>query len=357
MSVTMRFLLVIVSAAAFAASAVAQDKITLTNGDVLTGTIKTMADGKVTIVSPVLGEVVVPMASVSDLVTQAQVDLQTKTGDLLKRRVVGIEAGNLRLEGDTVSLPLQNLARINPPTDPPPTWDGSLKVNGLWTNGNTDRRAIGATLDASIRHPAEDDGRGNRTWGDRTSFDAAWDYSEDKDNDPASPTFREWRLSARRAGAGIKYDYFLTQRWYALVTARVLGDTLADIDLRFTAGAGIGYTWIEDESTTFVSEVGLSYFHENYRSGAPSQEYLAARVAYRLSHELTPTTKIVHSVEAFPSLEDMDDFYMQGKTELVTSLTESMLASIAHVIDYDNTPAPGRERVDNRVVLSIGWSF
>jgi putative salt-induced outer membrane protein YdiY len=279
--------------------------------------------------------------------------LQLKTGDTwVNRRILGIEAGNLRLEGDTTTLPLANLDKINPPADPPPSWDGSLKVNSLYTDGNTDRRAIGASLDASIRHERRGD-----WFGDRISFDAAWDYSEDKDNDPTSATFRQWRLSQRRAGAGLKYDYFLSERWYALATMRVLGDTLADLDLRFTAGAGLGYTWIEDEITTFVTEFGLSYVHENYRSATPSEDYLAARIAYKLTHAFDPTTKLVHSVEAFPSTQDMDDFYMQARTEVVTSLTESMLASLAHVLDYDNTPAPGRDRVDNRVVLSIGWSF
>lgn len=338
--------------ATLATAALAQDRITLTNADVLTGTIKTMADDKVTIVSPVLGEVVVPMGTIRDITTESSVVLQTKTGDELRRRIVGIEAGTLRLEGDTTSLPLANLDKINPPEDPEPSWDGTFKLNGLWTNGNTDRRAVGASIDASIRHPARGD-----SLGDRISFDAAWDYSEDKDGDPTSPTFRDWRLSQRRAAAGLKYDYFLTQRWYALATTRVLGDTLADIELRFTAGAGFGYTWIEDDITTFVTEAGLSYVHESYRSGAPGQEYMAARLAYKLTHELSATTKLQHSVEAFPSTERLEDFYMQARTELVTSLTESMLASLAHVIDYDNTPAPGRERVDNRVVLSIGWSF
>lgn len=347
----MRLALTLAAAAVLSAGAIAQtapsvDKITLDNGDVITGTIKTMADGKITITSPVLGDVIVPLAKVTDIVTQAQVDLQTKSGDLLKRRIVGIEGGNLRLEGDTTSLALDNLGQINPPAKPEPTWDGSVKLNALWTDGNTDRRTVGAAFDASMRREI-----------DRISVDAAWDYSEDKDGDPTSATFRDWRLNQRRTGAGIKYDYFLSKRWYVLATVSVLGDTQADLDLRFTGGAGLGYTWIEDARTNFVTEAGLSYVNENYRSGAPSVDYLAARFAYKLTHAFTDTTKLVHGVEAFPSTEDADDMYLQAKTEIVTSLTDSMIASLGHVLDYDNTPAPGRDRVDNRVMLSVGWSF
>lgn len=326
---------------AFAAGALAQDKITLANGDVLTGTIKTMADGKVTIASPLLGDVTVPMTNISDMVTKDQVDLQTKSGDLLKRRVVGLEGGNLRLEGDTTSLSLDNLGMINPPAKPEPAWTGSITLNGLLTDGNTERRAVGAALDAS-----------RRTEIDRISFDAAWDYSEDR-----TLASGVWTLNQRRVGGGLKYDYFLSKRWYSLATARVLGDTLADIDLRFTGGVGLGYTIIDNGTTGLTVEAGLSYFNENYRSNTPSKDYVAARVAYKLTHQLSDKTKLVHGVEAFPSVEDSQDVYLQARTEITTSLTESMIASLAHVLDWDNTPSPGLERADQRLVLSVGWSF
>jgi putative salt-induced outer membrane protein YdiY len=346
----MQYLRFAAALAALATITLAQDKITLANGDVLTGSIKTMADGKITIASALLGDVTVPMTTVSNLVTQSQVDLETKGGELMRRRIVGIDGGNLRLEGDSASLALDRLGRINPPSKTEPVWTGSVKVSGLWTDGNTDTRSIGASFDAS-----------RRTEIDRTSIDASWDYAENKDNEPTSATFRQWSLDQRRAGGGAKYDYFLSKDLYALANARVLADTLADIELRFTGGAGLGYSWVDDGTTTFLTEVGLSYVDETFRSAAPSQEYVAARVAYKLSHAFSDKTKLVHGVEAFPSVEEQDDIYLQAKTELVTSLTESMVASIAHVLDYDNTPSttPTRtfERLDNRIVLSIGWSF
>lgn len=346
----MRIPALLAAAAAFAAGAVAQDKITLTNGDVLTGTIKSMADGKVVIASPALGDVTVPIEKVGDMTTAAQVKLETKTGDLLQRRLLGIENGNLKMEGDTTSLALANLGQINPPEKKEPEWTGALKVNGLYATGNTERKAGGLALDASRRSDL-----------DRISFDAAWDYGQDKQIDAITGD-REWTLTQRRTGAGLKYDYFLSKRWYALANARVLGDTLARLDLRFTSGAGFGYTWIEDSTTTFLTEAGLSYLNENYRPDSsgnvdPSVDYVAIRAAYKLTHQFSATSRLVHGVEAFPSTENSDDIYLQAKTEVVTSLTESMLASLAHVFDYDNTPATGQKRGDHRVLLSVGWSF
>ena len=343
---SMRYLHFPTLLATFTCGALAQDRVTLENNDVLTGSIKSMADGKLTITSPLIGDITVPMEKVKDIVTQAQIALQTKSGETTTRaKVLGIEGGNLKLEGELPSMSIANLGKINPPPHVDPEWTGSLKLSGLWTEGNTDRRAVGAAFDASLRREI-----------DRISVDAAWDYGEEKNQ-----TTGIWSLSQRRAGGGLKYDYFISKKWYALVTARVLGDTLANLDLRFTGGVGLGYTWIEDKSTTFLTEAGLSYFNESYRvvvaPDPDSVDYLAARVAYKLTHAFSEKTKLLHGVEAFPSTENIRDTYLQAKTEITTSLTDSMIASVAHVLDWDNTPSRGFERTDNRIVLSVGWSF
>ena len=331
----------LIATAALATFAMAQDRITLSNGDVLTGTIKTMADGNVVLGSSSLGDVSIKMAEIKNIETAEQVALRTVNGETFKRRIAGIESGSLRLEGDIPALPIDNLSAINPPPAEPPKWTGSVSINALWTDGNTQRRTVGAIGEAS-----------RKTDMDRISVDAHWEYAEDRASGST-----DWNLTQRRTGGGLKYDYFIDKRWYALATTRVLGDTFADLSLRFTAGAGIGYTVIENDTTTLSTEAGLSYFNENYISATPSDDYLAARVAYKLTHVISEKTKLNHGVEAFPSLEDSQDIYLQMKTEVITNLTTSMIASLGWVMDYDNTPAPGRDRADHRVLLSVGWSF
>ncbi|MCR9244491.1 MAG: DUF481 domain-containing protein [bacterium] len=326
--------------AATATFAVAQDRVTLSNGDTITGKIKTMADGVVVVESPVLGDIEVKLSEIENLVSESQVALETVNGETFRRRIAGIENKSLRLDGDIPALAIDSISRMNPPKDPPPSWKGSLSFTGLWMDGNTRRRTVGLIGEAVRRSEI-----------DRVSFDTFWDYAEDK------PSGQAWVLNQRRAGAGLKYDYFLNERWYALATTRVLADTFADIDLRFTAGTGIGYTVIDNAQTTLNAEAGLSYLDETYRSAAPSTAYLAARVAYKLTHEINERTRFNHSVEAFPSLEDKRDVYLQCRAELVNNLTDNMIASLAWIMDYDNTPSPGLKRYDHRVMLSIGWSF
>lgn len=336
----MSFLRVLVFALCTAAVAAAQDKVVLTNGDVFTGSIKSMTEGKLVLVSPLLGEMTIPFATIGNLTTEGPAEVHTTAGEHFRRRITGIENGRIVLEGDIPGVLLGNLAAINPRPEDQVKWTGSLTVNGQYVSGNTDRRTMGLAFEA-IR----------RTEADRITTDAQWDYAEDK----VAPG--NWNLTQRRTGAGLKYDLFLTERMYALATTRVLGDTFADLDLRFTGGVGLGYQVKETDKTDLIVEAGLSYFYEDYRSATPSEDYLAARIAYKLRRELSETSRLVHGTEAFPSLERADDVYFQMRTEYVVDLAVGMIASLGWIWDYDNTPAPGAERSDHRVLLSVGWAF
>ena len=108
---------------------------------------------------------------------------------------------------------------------------------------------------------------------------------------------------------------------------------------------------------TLLVETGLSYVNESYRSDIPGIDYIGTRIAYKLTHHFSDKTRLLHGVEAYPSLENNKDFYLQAATELQTNLTESMIGSLSWVLDYDNTPAPGLDRTDNRIVLAVGWAF
>lgn len=330
--------------------AAAQDKVTLSNGDVITGIIKTMADGKITVTSPMVGDVTVPIANVVNITTAGNVKLVSQTGETYDRRITGLDHGQLKLDGDPPlnGLLLASLGAINPPLKPPDMWTGSVRVNGAWAGGNTDRRAVGAAFDAVRRSDI-----------DRITADAAWDYAEDmKADDPATVANEHvWSLSQRRAGAGLKYDYFLSKKVYALASTRALSDTLADLKLRYTIGAGLGYQMIENDDTNLLVEGGLSYLNETYRSNTPGVDYIAARLAYKVSQKLGENTKLLHGTEAFPSLEHARDVNFTMRTELQTNLTKSMIASLGWFWDWDNTPAPGANRSDHRVLLAIGWTF
>lgn len=323
------------------------DKITLANGDVLTGTLKTMADGEVVMNTAALGDVKFKLADVKDLVTAKPIVLVTKNGEKIERRVTGLQNGQFVLaEGPAgapavASVAVASLDKLNPPEKPPVKWEGAVTFGGYLLAGNTDRR--GATGDfTAVR----------RSDNDRLTANAYWEYAEDKDQ-----ATKDWKLQQRRTGVQLKYDYFLTKHSYIWVNTAAEGNYNANLDLRYTVGGGYGHQWIENERTKFGTELGLAFFSEDFRNATQTEQYLAARFAWKLEHQLTERLKFWQMLEAYPSVEDAQDFYGKLDSRLIAKLTESFLAQAKIVLDYDNTPAAGRERLDVGYFLTLGWSF
>jgi hypothetical protein len=89
----------------------------------------------------------------------------------------------------------------------------------------------------------------------------------------------------------------------------VLGDTLANLDLRYTGGVGLGYTWVENSDDDVPDRSRrCPTSTRTYRNADPSDDYVAIRA--RLQAERTQFTaddaSLVHGVEAFPSTERIE---------------------------------------------------
>ena len=227
--------------------------------------------------------------------------------------------------------------------DPPPPklgWSGNVTVGATYTDGNSNTKLLAFSADAERRGEH-----------DRVTMKAFRNYATQKDSTGTSQTTQD------NGGLNGEYDYFATKKLYYLGGAGAEFDREASLDLRWWAGPGAGYQFREDEKLKVNGEVGVTYFSEDYTTAGADQDYIAARVAYHVAWQATKDTSLEHGTEAFPSLEDKDDFYAKVDTRLKTNLTEKMFASLEWVWDYDNTPAAGKERSDHRVILGLGWSF
>ena len=51
------------------------------------------------------------------------------------------------------------------------------------------------------------------------------------------------------------------------------------------------------------------------------------------------------------------NIYTKLDTRLKATLAGSLFTQLQWVMDWDNTPAKGNERVDNLYLLTVGWTF
>lgn len=333
-----------VAAGLLALGAAAQDTVKLKNGNELTGSIKNMANGKMVFSSAMLGDVTVPMDNIANLTSGGDVTLLTANGERLRRRIIGLDGGRLNLS-DAAGAPsgplsLDSLAQMNP-DESPAKWTGGVNLGGILMSGNTERRQVSAGADAE-----------RRTADDRFTVRGRWDYAQDK------IATGDWNISQRRTYGGMKYDYFFAPKWYFWGNVSAENDLLANLDLRLTIGGGVGHQLFDEKTFKLGLEVGPAYLYEDYRTpSAPTSESVTGRGAYTLHWDITDTLRLLQFTEAFLSLEDASDVFVRKDTRLQAKLSASMVGQLQWILLYDNTPAPGNERMDHNVNVSVGWTF
>ncbi|CAN0515072.1 unnamed protein product, partial [Phaeothamnion confervicola] len=116
--------------------------------------------------------------------------------------------------------------------------------------------------------------------------------------------------------AYMKYDHFLTKKWYAYANGDFQNDKFKDISLRNTLGVGSGYQFIESDKTNLSLEGGLTYVHTDFIV-APDDDYPAGRWAFKVDHRLFDTKiKAFHNHEAYVNLEDAKKMFVRSQTGL-----------------------------------------
>lgn len=222
-----------------------------------------------------------------------------------------------------------------------PKWTGQVNAGFTATTGNSQTRQANASADAQLQRAK-----------DRITLGFLWVYGDNKNNPQ-----NDWVLVDRKTFGRGKYDYFFSDATYAYGIATAEGDLLQDISLRWTAGAGVGHQYANTDTWKFGVEVGVSYLDTDYRSAASiDTEDVAIRVATNAAYKVSETWSFLHTLEAYPSAEDADDFYGRSDLRAAAALGKNMLLSLQWVVDYDNTPAQP-ERVDQRYLLGLGWKF
>lgn len=215
-----------------------------------------------------------------------------------------------------------------------PEWEGSLTLGSNLSRGNTDVTKASATGDATWENERK-----------RWTLGFTWNYSEE-----------DGTISQRKTFGRAQFDRFVTDRFYWLAQTSGEGDKEADLDLRTTLGAGVGYQFYDQENWKLSSELGLTRFNEDL-VGAGAEDHVALRVAAKWEWIPGETWTLSQSAEIFPSVEDGDDVYSKLDTRLKAAVTGSLFAQLQWVWDWDNTPAVGAERSDHLYLLTIGWSF
>lgn len=321
------------------------DEVFFTNGDHLTGKIKRLTNGKLIFKSEVAGELTVDISKVKTFSSDEPVEVHFTDGTVIKQKILSSVAGTISIE-DTETLKTQPFAlvkitSINPPLKPPPKWHGAISAGFTSTHGNstTDNRNVGVDIS-------------RRSKNDRITVKA--DYARGRQEDPGTgekETTEDWWRTK------LKYDYFVSKKFYVYGDSRYEKDSIAELDRRVVVGGGGGYQWIESDNMNFATEAGLASLYERFENETDSNTEVSVQLGYHFDKKLHKTIKFISDLTYYPSTGKWSDYYLTSTTELRASVTKNMFTNFKAIFDYDATPAPGKGRTDVKYILGVGWNF
>lgn len=215
-------------------------------------------------------------------------------------------------------------------------WTGSVSLSASYADGNTNKRTASASVNTEYRADEAN----------RYSLAFLWNYAQENG-----------AISQRQTQGRLQWDHFFTKRFYGLLQGSAENDFQQTLDLRTTIGAGVGYQFFDDADFKLAGEVGLSYVDESYKNSADDKSFLAARLAEKWEWKASEKFTLSQVGELFPSLETSDDITARVDTKAKLSLTAKMFAQLEWLYQWNNSPASGKDRVDNLILLGVGWSF
>ena len=313
------------------------DEVQFKSGDRLTGTVKSMADGKMLFDSKVAGPLVLKMDDIDTFSTDAPIEIALSDGSIVNKKVSPSEGGQVSIEAGR-TLPFGNIAKLNPDK---PAWKGIVSAGATFVRGNTKSDTASVGVEAA-----------RRTDVDRITLGAGYYTAKQRDDSTRQneTTADNWFLKGQ-------YDYFLTQKLYGYGNIRYEKDRIANLDMRLTPGVGLGYQWIERADLNFSTEAGVNWVHEKYQEPSETRTYMAGRLAYHVDKSFNDYVKAFHNLEYIPSFEYMANYLVNTDVGMRAALTSRLALEAKAQMAYNSKPSEGRDKKDLRYILGVGWTF
>jgi len=312
------------------------DQLVMKNGDVITGTVSKISDGKVYIEPTYADEFAVSLAEVASIRNDKALEIAMKDGSEMTAQFAGVnETGEqvLVVEGSPVSVGLADLEQAEEPAE---WYDrvSHVEVNSTVNSGNTDSRNTLVFADTRLklgdhRHLADLTVRRDETEGTSTKKQDLFRY---------------------------EYNWMFNEPWYTGVTASYERDPIRELDHRYNIAAIIGRDLIDDAHRFLTFSVGMGYSEEKIAGNAESGAVAIWRLIYE--HDfLGGDLSFFHNDSITYQLYDVNNTILKTNTGFRYDIIADVYASLSLRYDYETDPAAGAENEDTTLVIGVGAEF
>ncbi|MBC8413828.1 DUF481 domain-containing protein [bacterium] len=314
------------------------DEIVLVNGDRLTGTVRS-SDGNVVMLETDYSDPIkISKTKVKRIYVNESSEIRLSGGEVLKGTIRSEGDGKIIIDGvagrQAVTADWNNVTALNPPSQQLSKWTGDITVGAGLQSGNSDRTNM--SVGASATRKSSDD---------RLSLGLAHNYAEE-----------EKKVSSRNSYGFMKYDYFITEKYYIYLGTELLKDSFKNLNLRTVIGPGLGYQVWDYADKSLLFEAGLSYFSEDIKVGK-DDSWLTARLAGNVRYNLMDAAVLTDHLIVYPSLEDFGQYTLRNEAAITSPLASGWSLKLANILERDSNPPLTIKKSDWYWILGLQYGF
>jgi putative salt-induced outer membrane protein YdiY len=318
------------------AGSASADEVHLKNGDRISGTFVKMEGNKVIFKTDYAGELKIDWEKIEYLDADKPMNVMLKDGTIIQVEDIYIETGFMKVDKEDRDVEIANIQYINTKPRPPVRITTRVNVGIETERGNTDTDKFNLDGNFVARRDM-----------DRFTVDA--ELTIEKSN--GIDTSRNWKVFG-------DYSYFLSEKWFLYVRPLFENDEFADLNLRSTYGAGVGYQFFETEELNLLFSAGPGYVIEDFIVAEDDEFSVLQWGAAYDQYFFDRFFQLFHSQNGYISLEDGDNWLINTRQGVRFPLYKGLIASLQFNYDYHNVPSPdATEKWDTKVLFLLGYQY
>jgi putative salt-induced outer membrane protein len=217
-------------------------------------------------------------------------------------------------------------------------WSGRGEAGVVVSSGNTETRAGNAK--ALVKFAAD-------PWTHEAGFAAVYAA------DDVGSTAQRWELSAQT-------NYRFSARDYVFGSVRYEDDRFSGFEYQGAASVGAGRKWIDNDVTTFSTQVGVGYKFLRSRDTfdadgtlllageKDSSTALVGEADFR--RVLTASTKVTNKLTVEHTSENT---FLQNELALQVAMTDKLAIALGYAVRYNSDPPPAFENTDTLFTANL----
>jgi len=323
------------------------DELVLKDGSRIVGKVVSMESGKLEFETSFAGKISIEWEHIARLKTDEAIEVTLDDKEVFVGKGGETDEGFLLLKPEkgpeTEPIPMAHVKKLRHP-EPPPSWKftGRLDFSFSWERGNTDKDKTNLDGEMELKKFPH-------------RFKSAFELKQEKSFDVTTDDAGFFTLS---------YDRFVSEKWYIFGRGFVQRDKFSDLSLLTRVSVGPGYQfWKSDEKNLYL-EVGPGYVWEKYTEeqenfdNSDQRDYIAA--VWSIGFDIWLFDRKVqpfHHNSGSISLEDASVWRIKTQTGIRLPMVYKLYTTLQYNYDWVNSPADGKKKYDEVLMLKLGWKW